>query len=118
MVPPHLPHGVAPPSIPASPWFAIEEHLCHLSHLGANWDGLGAEPPSVEAIDKARTWAELLDRFGCLPPVRVQAGLSRNIWFLWEGAKCDYREMVFEADGSARAIVVPRQGHVWRSGEL
>src|SRR5436853_75318 len=68
----------------AGPWEPAVRKIITYQHLGDNWDGFGAKPPSRELLVSAVGLAYLLSEEGVEPPHRIAPGVDGCITLEWQ----------------------------------
>ena len=91
----------SPEVLVARAWDQVLQNLRMLRELEDDWDGLGAEAPPPELVDKAEVFLEVFRRrYPALVPNRVLATPNASVQFEWQAGR-----LVMEAviDGSGVA---------------
>jgi hypothetical protein len=92
------------PLADAGPWQPAVQEIVSYQHLGDNWDGYGAEPPSREVLQSAIGLAYTYYQDGVEPPYRVAPGVAGSVIFEWQLADGTYATV--EVDGWLHAEVM------------
>jgi hypothetical protein len=90
----------------AGPWEAAVKSVVEFQHLGENWDGLQARPPSRELLESAIGLAHLLNERGVDPPSSVVPGLEGSVLFEWQFPDGTYAEIEVDRPLHAEAMMI------------
>lgn len=77
----------------AGSWEPIVREIVAFQHLGEDWDGQGARPPSEEVLKSAIGLAYTLYEQGMDPPSRVVPGPEGSVLFEWQDPDGSYAEV-------------------------
>jgi hypothetical protein len=77
-------HSACKPVEDAGPWEPAVQEILSYQHLGDNWDGYGAEPPSREVLESAIGLAYSYSQNGVEPPLRVAPGVTGSVILEWQ----------------------------------
>src|SRR5213080_1226505 len=81
----------------AGPWEPAVREIVSYQHLGPNWDGYGAEPPSHEVLASAIGLAYAYHQNGVEPPHRVAPGVAGSVIFEWQPPDGTYATVEIDA---------------------
>ncbi len=77
----------------AGPWEPAVQEIVSYQHLDDNWDGYGAEAPSLELLASAIGLAYTFYQTGVPPPHRVAPGVNGSVIFEWQDVDGTYTEV-------------------------
>ena len=100
----------------AGPWEPAVQEILSYEHLGDNWDGYGAEPPSREVLESAIGLAHTFRKNGVEPPHRVCPGVAGEVLFEWQYPDGTVAEVEINAPIYAEGMVIEpgKQAKHWR----
>jgi hypothetical protein len=98
--------AVEKPRADAGPWEPAVEEIVSYQHLGDNWDGYGAEPPSCEVLESAIGLAYTYSQSGVDPPHRVAPGVTGSVIFEWQDPDGTYATVEIDAPLHAEVMVL------------
>jgi hypothetical protein len=86
-------------SVEEAKWREIGEEIRGFRSCRNNWDGLGADAPNPDIIDRAITFVELARKlFSDRPPIRAALGPNGTVAIEWRDKSGVCYEAEFDAD--------------------
>jgi hypothetical protein len=90
----------------AGPWEPAVRKIVEFQHLGEDWDGNGAIPPSREVLESAIGLAYLFSQNGVDPPQRVAPGVDGSVILEWQDPDGTYTDVEIVRPLYAEVMVI------------